>query len=433
MGVMNDNSNNNNSDDLGLELIVSPVGDGVWEPWLRSHDPHNHDDDDDDDGEHHAVVDESSAVIDESSALMDDENLLAEDSLDIANLRVLFRQERDIDYKVADYLGIRSTIMMIQNSSTKKRKRGDPQPRPPWRMDACNRWEIGEWCYGRTFCYRHCLSVCISLTPNGFIPTTLSFCFAVIGEFSFPREFAEITMSYVDRYMSRCLDNPPSTKPEVELLALTCFYLTVKLYQTGPVLSARQMAVLSGGTYGIKEISAMEKKILFVLNWRLHPPCPTDFLFTFFSLLSTHEILSPCEPWEDQVLVLSRRMLESATLDYCIVLHNVLPSHVAAAVIIYAVSLVQPEPWVPDAREIIYALNDYSDYAMDARVIDWCLNRIRQICPTHPPVPVLTPDSTFDEDDKAEEGDNEWQPAISPNSVTTVRDFSEIPPIPCFY
>jgi Cyclin, N-terminal domain/Cyclin, C-terminal domain len=260
-------------------------------------------------------------------------------------------------------------------------------------------------------------------------------------------------MSYVDRYMSRCCADPPhpsppasggcdppTTKAEVELMALTCFYLAVKLYQTGPVLSARQMAVLSGGTYGIKEISAMEKKILFVLHWRLHPPCPTDFLGRFFSLLSTHEILSPCEPWEDQVLVLSRRMLESATLDYCMVLHGVLPSHLAAAVLIYAVSLVQPEPWVPDAHEIIQALNEHSDYAMQADMIDWCLHRIRQICPPvpRPRVPVVTPDATFDEgEDKAGGGDeaedkNEWQPAISPNSVTTVRDFSNLPSLPCF-
>jgi hypothetical protein len=254
-------------------------------------------------------------------------------------------------------------------------------------------------------------------------------------------------MSYVDRYMSRCTTatatttaGPPTTKQEVELMALTCFYLAVKLYQTGPVLSARQMAVLSGGTYGIKEISAMEKKILFVLRWRLHPPCPTDFLGSFFTLLSTHEILSPCEPWEDQVLVLSQRMLESATLDYCIVLHHVLPSHLAAAALIYAVSLVQPEPWVPDAHEIIQALNEHSEHAMEASMIDWCVRRLRQICPPVPPrpphtgVPVVTPDATFDEGDEKAEADDkdEWQPAISPNSVTTVRDFSQLPSLPCF-
>jgi Cyclin, N-terminal domain/Cyclin, C-terminal domain len=256
---------------------------------------------------------------------------------------------------------------------------------------------------------------------------------SVIGEFSFPREFAEITMSYVDRYLSRCMDNnPPSTKQEVELLALTCFYLTVKLHQTGPVLSARQMAVLSGGTYGIKEISAMEKQILFVLDWRLHPPCPTDFVCIFFALLATHEILSPCEPWEDQVLVLSRRMLESATLDYCFILHGALPSHLAAAALIYAVSLVQSEMWVPDTQEIIQALDEHSDFDMDEREIGWCLDRLRQICPSQPRVPVLTPDTSFDEDDDKAEEDKERHPVDSPNCVTTLRDFSGLATIPYF-
>lgn len=240
-------------------------------------------------------------------------------------------------------------------------------------------------------------------------------------------------MSYVDRYMSRCTNDPPTSKQDVELLALTCFYLAVKLHQAGPVLSARQMAVMSGGTYGITEISTMEKKILFVLNWRLHPPCPTNFLRPFFSILSNHEILSPCEPWEERVFVLAQHMLESATLDYCIVIQKILPSHLAAAVLINAVGLVEPEPWVPEAQEIVNVLNEHSDTPMNLQEINWCLERIRRICPTSPPVPSVTPGSSFDEDICSCGEQDDWQPAVSPNTVTNLRTFPKIPPFPCFY
>lgn len=150
-------------------LSVSPVGDSVWEPWLvhGGAQPGLNDTT----HENGAMVDATAAgdMAAAAEAEEDDEEEEDEDDDDLhldylalANLRVLFRQERDPDYGVTDYLGIRqSTTSTIKNQQqqqqqqamiiNKKRKRGAPLPRPPWKMDACNRWEIGEWCYGRTF------------------------------------------------------------------------------------------------------------------------------------------------------------------------------------------------------------------------------------------------------------------------------------------
>jgi hypothetical protein len=152
-------------------LSVSPVGDGVWEPWLVHGvvaQPGLHDTT----HENGAIVVDAAvgdmaaaaeADDDEEDDDEEEDDDLHLDYLALANLRILFRQERDPDYGVTDYLGIRQqqTSTTIKNQQqqqqqqqaiNKKRKRGEPLPRPPWKMDACNRWEIGEWCYGRTFC-----------------------------------------------------------------------------------------------------------------------------------------------------------------------------------------------------------------------------------------------------------------------------------------
>jgi hypothetical protein len=164
-GVVKDNSNDNDDD---LDFTVSPLGDGAWESlvqraspshsdagfvavvggspelWVQGANPHQDD----------KVVD----GYPEQYSDNDDDGDIPLDSLAIENLRLLFRRERAEDYKVADYLGIRSAIMIQnhrQHNTNKKRKRGETLPqRPAWRMDACNRWEIGEWCYGCTlFCW----------------------------------------------------------------------------------------------------------------------------------------------------------------------------------------------------------------------------------------------------------------------------------------
>lgn len=71
------------------------------------------------------------------SARGDQPEWMLPDPLRPENLRVIFRQERSEDYETSDYLGL----------SSRKRKRKHTRI---WHMDACNRWEIGEWCYGGT-------------------------------------------------------------------------------------------------------------------------------------------------------------------------------------------------------------------------------------------------------------------------------------------
>jgi hypothetical protein len=148
--------------------------------------------------------------------------------------------------------------------------------------------------------------------------------------YSFPPEFAAVSMNILDRVLSRT--SAIESKDEVQLLALTGFYLTVKLYQAGPVLSIRQMSALSGGTYTTKSIEAMEKIILVTLKWRLHPPIQQDFLRPFVLILGED---FPLEGWRE-ILDLSLGMLDLSVLDYYFVQHRAPPSHLAMAALLNA-------------------------------------------------------------------------------------------------
>lgn len=175
----------------------------------------------------------------------------------------------------------------------------------------------------------------ISFSPNAVVHT-------VIEDFSFPQEFAMVSMDYLDRFLSRCTDLSHN-KDQVQLLALSSFYLAVKLFQAGPVLSTQQIAIISGGTYTHEQVSAMEHRMLFTLNWKLHPPCSADFLRPFLMIFLYHNVLTPLDPINADILDMALRMLHTSVLDYFFVAHRFSKSHIAAAALMNAVQIIMGE------------------------------------------------------------------------------------------
>lgn len=247
-----------------------------------------------------------------------------------------------------------------------------------------------------------------------------------------------IAMDYIDRYLSQC-DELPTSKEHVELLALSCFYLAVKLFQAGPVLSTHQMSVLSGRFYTAKQISWTEQRILFTLNWKLHPPCPSDYVRPFVLLLMSNDVLDAFEPANYDMLDVANSLLHSAVLDYFFVAHGMLPSQIAAAAILNAVQIVQSSlPWHPDAGEIRQVLTDYTQLDWDH--VKRCQDRLWYI--SEPPTTApLTPtesgteelsSNSFESDGVSPHSANKLEEpplANSPNSVMrvvhTVHDAAE--------
>lgn len=81
--------------------------------------------------------------------------------------------------------------------------------------------------------------------------------YQVIDHFDFSREIVGIAVSYLDRYLSR----RPVNKKHFQLLAMSCLYLAIKLYEPGTV-SMKSMIELSRGYFGVDDMVEMEITIL---------------------------------------------------------------------------------------------------------------------------------------------------------------------------
>jgi Cyclin, N-terminal domain/Cyclin, C-terminal domain len=201
-------------------------------------------------------------------------------------------------------------------------------------------------------------------------------------------------MNYVDRVLLR--RNPlPTTKSEVQLIALTCFYLAVKLFQTGPILSTEQMGIMSGFTFTSKEIADMEKNILHELAWSLYPPLPTELVRPYFQIWLCRTNI-PLEILDYDVIDLANKILHTASLDYFFVAFQFQPSHIAVAALLNALHTVLPtEKDIPTIHEATEVISQLTGYPFEDTQVFHCCQRLWELLETSSPHLYDTKASTF--------------------------------------
>lgn len=183
-------------------------------------------------------------------------------------------------------------------------------------------------------------------------------------------------MNYFDRVLSRT--SPlPSSKEDVQLLALTAFYLAVKVKRAGPILSTHQICMISGFVFPADQVAAMEETILFTLDWCLYPPCAADFVRPFLSILNCRWSLD-LDLRRNEVVDLALGMLNAAALlDYFFVAYQVPPSHLAAAALLNVMRLILPvSKSSPTVQDVTRVLAQFSGSSMNETHVHLCCERL---------------------------------------------------------
>ena len=196
--------------------------------------------------------------------------------------------------------------------------------------------------------------------------------------FGFPNNFAVIAMNYFDRVLSRT--NPlPNTKDEIQLLALTCFYLVVKLFQAGPILSSDQICMISGFAFSPSQIVAMEQTILVSLDWCLYPPTAFEFIEPYLKLLLNYTNL-PLQRYANEIMKATEEFVNEATLDYYFIANQFLPSHIAVAALINAIFTIVPNNYNRlTIHDLTTILSQLCDHHIDEQNVVFCCERLLRL------------------------------------------------------
>ncbi|KAL7476350.1 hypothetical protein ACHAW6_002222 [Cyclotella cf. meneghiniana] len=174
-------------------------------------------------------------------------------------------------------------------------------------------------------------------------------CYQVTDFCRFKRETVAVSMSYLDRFLSKSRPSAKRAlkyKKDYQLAAMTCLYIAVKLFEP-LAMDTGLLSSISQGCYTESDISEMEQEILTSLGWRMNGPTAHDFLSHIIALLP-----SSVYAYDDSIPTtlsdFSRFQVELAVSDYDLSLHK--SSVVALAAILNSAAGVDDRMFPTQSR-----------------------------------------------------------------------------------
>jgi len=242
-----------------------------------------------------------------------------------------------------------------------------------------------------------------STTPT--TPTTLStpiisidvdarqqiaqWCMDIMKLCNYSEEFAAITMSCLDRFVVSTTTTTTTTttiddrrqeevvvlfdEAQYQLAALTSLYITAKIHC--PLALPPDLIVqFSRGMYCVKDIEAMERRMLKAIQWRVNPPTAMDFVRIYLDMIASKKSSNSSttnstngfnQHVQDVIIELSGYQASLSVLQFDIAIEKA--SHVAVASLLNALN---------------YIYTDDQDFCNSSSIYDFLSEYIDDIDPS---------------------------------------------------
>ena len=191
-----------------------------------------------------------------------------------ASLLAMLQQEKNW-YEIKDY---------FQENRNSENSEGNP-------VDADARQQIAQWCMD------------------------------IMDACDFSKEYAAVTMSCLDRFVStRDGREVLLDRSQYQLAALTALYISIKVH-CPKALSVDLVAKLSQGTHGKNDIEAMERRMLNAIQWRINPPTAMDFARIYLDMIASKSTALD-QHAQDVIIELAGYQASLSVLQFDIVITN---------------------------------------------------------------------------------------------------------------
>ena len=165
----------------------------------------------------------------------------------------------------------------------------------------------------------------------------VDWCFQFVDCAGFSRDVVFPAFFYLDQYLQTSVGSSVLLdRDRYRLATLCCFFIATKLMDrnTNNSMDLKTMRDVSQGQYNEEDFCEMELSILSALDWRVHPPCPLEFLPRFLAIASKN-IPSNIS---SSIWQLAHLHCQVAIRNYTSVMMK--PSELALTSIIHALNLV---------------------------------------------------------------------------------------------
>jgi hypothetical protein len=159
----------------------------------------------------------------------------------------------------------------------------------------------------------------------------VAWCFQVIDFCKLSHETVEITMSFVDRFLSTTEGTTArNDRKTYQLVCMTALYTAVKIHEP-KAMSPSLVSRFSHGAFTARDIEAMEVKLLDALKWRVNPPTSWAFMRKLMSLIPEYALDKELREAADDLAVLQIELavstyqfvsVNASTVAYCALMNS---------------------------------------------------------------------------------------------------------------
>jgi Cyclin, N-terminal domain len=200
-------------------------------------------------------------------------------------LQAMLMQEASGHYSCVDYLNVthwNQDVYRIKKTSPASRNMTNDDLGPETHVDEYCREQIVEW------------------------------SFRVVDYFRIDREVVSLSISFLDRFLSKCRCDRTSFK----LAATTTLSLAVKLLYPCKLGELGILSDLSRGEFDMTDVVDMESHILRSLSWQMHPPTPVAFATMFLDFIFFDFAFDVSQGDLDDIYDVSSFFCDLAVCDY---------------------------------------------------------------------------------------------------------------------
>jgi len=163
-------------------------------------------------------------------------------------------------------------------------------------------------------------------------------CMNIMEVCNFTKEHAAVTMSCLDRFVSTTDGSKVLLdRNQYKLASLTALYISVKVH-CPQALSPDLVSKLSQGMHGVKDIEAMERRMLDAIQWRVNPPTVMDFVRIYLDMIASQSDNGFDQHAQDMIIELTGYQASLSVLQFDIVIEK--SSQVAVASLMNALESI---------------------------------------------------------------------------------------------
>ena len=131
--------------------------------------------------------------------------------------------------------------------------------------------------------------VCNMFQPDEIIDcrfNMVDWCYRMIDFCLLNRETVAIAMNFVDRFVNTDRGKAYLLNTSLyQLVTVTALYTAIKVHEI-QAIDLQSLSDISDGTYSLKQIEEVERKMIDALQWRMNPPTAMSFVRCFVIAIS---------------------------------------------------------------------------------------------------------------------------------------------------